>query len=127
MDADNNVYEILDGEAYLVEAGKVKKHLEIPAEVTAKNGTKYPVVEIGEGVFRKNTSVTSVVIPNSVKSIGSEAFYDCKNLSSVTIPNSVKTIGIATFEGCSSLASVIIPNSVTTIKNIATKSRMERI
>ncbi len=59
--------------------------------------------------------MTSVTIPNSVKTIGSSAFFLCRNLTSITIPNSVTTIGEDAFSHCSGLASVTIGNSVTTI------------
>ena len=60
-------------------------------------------------------SLTSVTIPNSVKTIERFAFYNCKSLTSVTIPNSVTTIDNGTFSVCTSLTSVTIPNSVKTI------------
>jgi len=63
----------------------------------------------------KNTSVTSVVIPNSVTSIGNNAFYNFSSLTSITIGTSVTTIGNYAFQGCSSLISITIPNSVTSI------------
>lgn len=50
--------------------------------------------------------MTSVVIPNSVTSIGREAFYGCSGLTSVTIPSSVTSIGSEAFYGCSGLTSV---------------------
>lgn len=65
------------------------------------------------------TAITSIIIPNSVTSIGYEAFYYCENLTSVTIGNSVTTIGGYAFCSCRNLTSVTIPNSVTTIDNWA--------
>jgi hypothetical protein len=62
----------------------------------------------------RNTSVTSVVIPNSVTSIWSYAFYGCTSLTSITIPNSVTSIG-ETALGLCPLISITIPNSVTSI------------
>lgn len=42
----------------------------------------------------------SVVIPESVKSIGEEAFWGCENISSITIPDSIVDIGYGAFSGC---------------------------
>ena len=70
---------------------------------------------IGKRAFYQCSSLTSVVIPDSVTSIGYYAFYNCKNLTSVTIPDSVTTIGNDAFNSCSGLTSVTIPSSVTTI------------
>ena len=66
-------------------------------------------------------SLSSVVIPNSVTSIGSYAFSECGSLSSVVIPNSVTSIGGYAFNYCYSLSSVVIPNSVTSIGSYAFK------
>ena len=65
------------------------------------------------------TGLTSVIIPNSVTSIGSGAFYGCTGLTSITIPESVTSIGSSVFNGCTALTSVIIPNSVTSIGSSA--------
>ena len=61
--------------------------------------------------------LTSVVIPDSVTTIGYMAFQN-NNLTSVTIPNSVTTIGNHAFSR-NNLTSVVIPDSVTTIGNYA--------
>ena len=60
-------------------------------------------------------SITKVVLPDGLTSIGSYAFYNCSGLTSITIPNSVTSIGDYAFQGCSGLTSVTIPNSVTSI------------
>ena len=62
-----------------------------------------------------NNAITSVVIGDSVTSIGDFAFYWCDNLASITIPNGITSIGDYAFYACISLDSATIPNSVTTI------------
>ena len=82
----------------------------------------YPVKGFGGSFFMSvfgynNASVTSVIIPSSVTSIGAYAFGGCTGLTSVTIPEGVASIGMQAFQDCTSLTSVVIPNSVTTIES----------
>ena len=65
--------------------------------------------------FNNCSGLTSVVIPNSVISIGKKAFYNCTSLTSITIPDSVTSIGNYAFDDCTGLTSVTIPDSVTSI------------
>ena len=44
--------------------------------------------------------------------IGRGAFYDCRGLTSVTIPNSVRSIESVAFSGCSGLKDVVVPQYV---------------
>lgn len=78
----------------------------------------YGVTAIPDRAFYE-TSITSVTIPYSVKSIGSSAFSGCSELVSVTIPASVKSIGSSAFSRCSGLTSITIPVSVTSIGDSA--------
>ena len=57
-------------------------------------------MSISNFAFSECINLTSIIIPDSVKSIGEEAFYCCSNLTSITIPNSVTSIGWDTFNGC---------------------------
>ena len=59
--------------------------------------------------------ITSIIIPNSVKSIEYSAFSNCELLKEITIPDSVTRIGAWAFHDCKSLKEIIIPNRVTSI------------
>ena len=50
--------------------------------------------------------MTSIVIPDSVTSIGDYAFAYCSGLTSIMIPDSVTSIENYAFSHCSSLTSV---------------------
>ena len=77
------------------------------------------VTSIGDSAFYSCTSLTSVTIGNSVTSIGDHAFRSCDSLTSVTIGNSLSSIGDYAFVHCTSLTSVTIGNSVTSIGRYA--------
>ena len=72
------------------------------------------VTSIGS-VFSQCDFLTSIIIPDSVKSIGKYAFYGCNSLTSIVIGNGVTSIGEAAFMGCKSLTSIVIGNGVTSI------------
>ena len=66
------------------------------------------VTSIGVQAFSWCDSLTSVTIGNSVTSIGDEAFWWCTSLTSVTIPDSVTSIGDEAFNNCTSLTSITV-------------------
>ena len=77
------------------------------------------VTSIGNSVFSRCDRLTSVTIGNSVRSMGDYVFYNCDRLTSVTIGNSVTSIGDYAFYNCDKLTSVTIGNSVTSIGMLA--------
>ena len=99
--SDDEQYYIVDG---INEKYQDEKEFVIPD--TYKNK---PVKEITANAFKGNKTITSVIIPDSVISIGSSAFENCTGITSVVIPDSVISFGFATFGGCTSLESITIP------------------
>ncbi len=69
------------------------------------NGTKSSVTipdtvkHIGGGVFKNNSKISEVILPNELLSIGDNAFNGTA-LSTVTIPRSVTKIGTNAFPSC---------------------------
>ena len=92
-----------EGEFEMPESGV----LEIPASY---NGL--PVTGIGSSAFSDRTDIAgTVVIPDSVTSIGGSAFRECSELTSINIPDGVTSIGGDVFYGCSALETVEISDS----------------
>ena len=79
---------------------------EMPADtiIQIKDGT----TEIASGLFRSQTNLIEVDIPDSVKVIGDRAFQGCSNLSIVTMSKNVTNIGEEAFAECTSLSSIVI-------------------
>uniref|UniRef100_UPI003FEE642E leucine-rich repeat protein n=1 Tax=Candidatus Limisoma sp. TaxID=3076476 RepID=UPI003FEE642E len=131
---DENGATITAAEATLTEAN-------IPSVVEFE-GNQYPVIKINDRVFSDNINLTSVkidnglveicrlafngcqnlesvMLPESLTTLGSEAFSSCKSLRAVKIPSGVASIPESCFYGCSSLESVTIPEGVTAIGDYA--------
>lgn len=75
-----------------------------------------PKVEVIPNGFVSSSKITTIIIPNSVKTIGSSAFSGCIGLTQIDIPESVMTIGSSAFLGCTGLTRINIPNEVTSIQ-----------
>ena len=110
-----------------------EKYVEIPDEVYGIR-----VTALAENLFKSNTAIQSVYIPDTVTAIGAYAFHGCTSLTDVRLPvkltriepytfrycaalekiefpEGLNVISYGTFTGCISLDSIIIPDSVTSI------------
>ena len=72
----------------------------------------YEVVSVANYAFQNNTNITSVVIPETVKIIDSNAFYGCTSLACIELSEGLKSIGKYSFYGCTALQSIAIPDGV---------------
>ena len=91
------------------------KYIGIDTEVTLPKYDGGKEYGIWRGAFYADDKITSVVIPNSVTTIGENAFYKCDLLTNISIPDSVTSIDGKAFANCKSLTNVTIGNSVTSI------------
>lgn len=69
---------------------------------------------LGDQTFANCEKLLSCTIPESVDSIGS-AFWSCKSLTDIDVPRAVKYLGNSTFYGCSKLANVKLHTGLKTI------------
>lgn len=70
---------------------------------------------VAAGVFTGCTSIKSLVIGTSVKSIGRNAFDGCSNITSIDLLYGVTKIDANAFYGCTGLERVVLPESLTEI------------
>ena len=88
--------------------------LTIPSTVTYE-GNVYHVTRIGHHAFDQCENLTSVDIPNSIKSIGIRAFSWCSALTSIVLKGGLEDIESYAFEYCLGLENISLPNSLMTI------------
>lgn len=100
----------------------------LPATLKAIHGYAFYRTGIRDLVFPESLEIidgsynfancdflTSISIPNGVKSLPSYCFYDCNNLQHVTLPDRLEAIGSNCFEYCN-LLELYVPG---TLKNIS--------
>ncbi|MBQ7315926.1 MAG: leucine-rich repeat domain-containing protein, partial [Clostridia bacterium] len=80
---------------------------------------------IGNYMFSGCSSLTSIVIPDSVTSIGSYAFADCSSLTSIVIPDGVTRIGYDALMGCKKLTDITFVGTMAQWRSIEKYSRWD--
>ena len=109
--------DLLDGTIQLNGINfSVAGEFNIPSSVKGKI-----ITEIGNSAFQYYSSLTEVVLPNTVTNIDSYAFNNCTNLSNVTIQKeegSLINLGLSVFDNCASNLTITVPtNRVCEYKN----------
>ena len=75
------------------------------------------LTSIGSNAFANCSALSSINLPTGLQSIDSSAFYGCKSLTTVNIPNTVTTLASSAFSGCDGLLSATVPGSVGVINS----------
>ena len=109
--ASDFTYTVANGKVTIT--GYTGKSLE--AVIPAKIGG-YPVTAIADKAFYARYTLTDIVLPDSVTSIGDYAFFNCH--APVAVPAGVTSIGEHAFDGCG-MTSVTIPAGVTSLGDYA--------
>lgn len=108
----SNIVEVNIPGAYTeIGAGTFSNSINL-SSITLHEGT-----EIINGF--NNTSITYIVVPESVTYIGANCFSDCTSLKTIKIPDSVTEVKGSCFSGCTSLENVILPSGCTNIAGAA--------
>ena len=89
------------------------------------NGTETTVDLSGTGVTDIYqyafyfSSVTEVIFPETLRTIGSYAFYGCDDLKEIAFNEGLGSIGNEAFYGCENLKDIVFPSSLTSVGQYA--------
>ena len=98
------------------------KKFVVPASVDPADGSRYDVVSIGAGAFKGNSTVTSVNLPKSVRSIEKSSFQGTTNLKSFVMKTKVSvSVQANTFKGDKNLTTITITGAVKSVAGGAFK------
>ena len=73
------------------------------------------ITSIGKNCFQDCDLITSVILPDTVRTIEEGAFSTCEDLEYVYIPEGVTYIGKGAFYTCDELAYAYVPDTVTAV------------
>lgn len=96
---------------YVKASSKKAKTVKVPSTITV-NGVKCQVTSIAPKAMKGNKKLKKVIIPSSIRTIGTQAFAGCKNLKNITIQTpylTKKSVGAKAFKGISDKAVIKVP------------------
>lgn len=95
--------------------GTYSGNVTVPASVSI-GGKTYSVTGIGENAFKGCSSLTSVTLPEGLKTIGIRGFDVCTSLESINFPSTLTSIGDYAFALCAALkGEIVLPAGVTSL------------
>ena len=110
-EADEGCFSITDGAVtFLPDRWDGSSIVRIPEAVDGRT-----VTALAPGCFAGCTELTTIVLPDTLVEIGTEAFFGCTRLRGLFLPDGTAVIGSSAFAGCISLESIYVSASVTSI------------
>lgn len=97
--------------AYKKTANPKAKKVTIPSTIKVDDVT-YRVTSIASKALKGNKTITTVKIPDTVKTIGASAFQNCSALKNITIGKGVITIDKNAFKKCKKLTKITVNSSI---------------
>ena len=95
--------------------GTYSGNVTVPASVSI-GGKTYSVTGIGENAFKGCSSLTSVTLPEGLKTIGIRGFDVCTSLENINFPSTLTSIGDYAFALCAALkGEIVLPAGVTSL------------
>lgn len=73
------------------------------------------IVSIGEEAFENDWQMTSIIFSDNINYIGRSALEGCRSITKLKLPSKLNYIFDKTFKGCMGLEEITIPKSVTMI------------
>ncbi|MEP3837159.1 MAG: leucine-rich repeat domain-containing protein [Algibacter sp.] len=93
--------------------GSTLAALDIPSTVE-NGGVTYTVTSVETLAFQNNSTITSLTLPSTLKTIGSNAFNNCSSLALDPLDlTHVTSVGSYAFYQSSLITSVIVPDGIT--------------
>lgn len=73
------------------------------------------IKSVGESAFQNCRELEKIILSNNLTFIGTQAFYCCKKLKTIDLPQSLENISLCAFRE-SGLEKIVIPEQVETLK-----------
>ena len=86
--------------------GKSDVSYEVPASV----------IKLEEDSFRKVDALTSVTLPDGLKTIGDDTLWNCQNLTTLNLPSSLESIGFYSMQRIK-VSSMVVPENIKVLNN----------
>lgn len=119
-----NIPELIDGKpvvaignfAFAIEQEQPLAEEESLGELTLCAGSEMRTAPLSQD---NGDAILRIVLPDTIRHIGTHAFYGCNALGSILLPHGLKEIAPHTFSGCGALETLTLPQTIKEIGGYA--------